>query len=255
MRRTAMYFHSLDWASAPCKVRAPQLTVPATGRLRITLTPSGFKAALSESLSAPLERSTTPRSWVETPAGDFQTPCWPSTVAYSPASVPLLPTSTSMPERGRVGVDDLQPREVDSRVLVLHVVGAQPLDHVVGRRDERRDVQQIEAALVVAEARDRSRERHQVVGLEVARLRVDGRAGRDAEQVDHERLDPPQWLQARGEDRRRRLVGVGSVDEAHERGARQVGDLARVCRVDAAGLRQRGRRADRSRGDRGPTTP
>ena len=68
-----MYFHSDASWSAPTSVRAPQTTVPKTGNVRRQLSPSGFSAPFSASVSvyaSPRE----PRTTASVPAGAFQTP-------------------------------------------------------------------------------------------------------------------------------------------------------------------------------------
>ena len=59
--------------SAPCVVRAPQDTLPITGKVRRQLMPSGLSWPLSLSFRRS-DSSLTPLSVASRPAGDFHTP-------------------------------------------------------------------------------------------------------------------------------------------------------------------------------------
>jgi len=72
IRRTGTYFHSLARWSAPNSVRAPQATLPMTGKVRSALMASGLRTALSSSLR--LRAGTPPAMVASMPAGAFQVP-------------------------------------------------------------------------------------------------------------------------------------------------------------------------------------
>jgi hypothetical protein len=72
-RRTGMYFHCDSSLSGPAMVRAPQQTLPYTGKLRRQLIASGFSTPFSGSVSARVSEGTLPNT-VAVPAGAFHTP-------------------------------------------------------------------------------------------------------------------------------------------------------------------------------------
>src|SRR5262249_30899977 len=82
------YFHSLAARSDPSRVRAPQETIPNTGRLRIAFRASGLSVPFSGSESLYVT-DVGPRRTASVPAGAFQTPRVPSVRAYRPAIIPL----------------------------------------------------------------------------------------------------------------------------------------------------------------------
>ena len=87
MRRVGTYFHSEAKRSSPWRVRAPHTMRPAGGLERRQLTPSGFSAPFSASVSG-TESWGTPRRVASRPAGAVQTPRAVSVRAITPASAP-----------------------------------------------------------------------------------------------------------------------------------------------------------------------
>src|SRR4029434_1542164 len=87
IRRTGMYFHSEPTWLLPRRVRAPQSTVPYTGKVRMQLVAEILRSPFSVSVST-LFTPATPDSDASMPAGAFHTPRSESVRACTPATKP-----------------------------------------------------------------------------------------------------------------------------------------------------------------------
>ena len=97
-RRMGTYLYSSANALAPRRVRAPQTTLPSTGKVRRQLTPIGFSSPFSSSVSLTFS-PWMPLIAASSPAGAFHTPRLLSVRAMMPATAPQGTKGSVRPSR------------------------------------------------------------------------------------------------------------------------------------------------------------